>query len=138
MYPNIDISYSNNAQYRQCIRIIFNMDVNVYQTKINTLETDVNDTFDDETRDELSYDNDSASKILDYVFSITKTNELFNKLYISAAANMISTDPQIGIAVLFSYDYFELFHNCVRLFTQTPDKFNTECNEYLSLLNYLT
>ncbi len=137
MYPNIDINYSNNAEYIQCIRTIFNMDMNVYKNKVDTLENDVNDVFDTETRDELSYDDDSATIILDHVFKITNHNALFNNLYISAAANMISTDPQIGIAVLFSYDYFERFHNCVRLFTQTPDKFNTECNEYLSLLKYL-
>ena len=31
-------------------------------------------------------------------------------IYIKAAGFMMSEDPGIGLAVLFSYDYFALFH----------------------------
>ena len=113
MYPLNKLQYSNNTEYRQCIRSVFNMNAEVYNNNINKLETENNETLDDETRDEISYDDNTANKTLDYVFELTNLHPLFNTLYLSAAAKMISTDPSIGIAVLFSYDYFEEFHKCI-------------------------
>ena len=67
---------------------------------------------DDETRDEMLFDENQVSKGLDYVYNLTKTNDHFNDLYYSAAKVMFSEDPNIGIAVLYSYDYFIFFYLC--------------------------
>jgi hypothetical protein len=113
------------------------MNTNTCKDKVNVLEHNVNEVFDDETADELAYDDDAANKILDYVYTITHGNSLFNTLYMDAAAKMLSIDPSIGISVLFSYDYFELFNNCIKLFIQTPELFNSKCNEYVKLYDFL-
>jgi hypothetical protein len=99
IYLNKPVQYKNNQEYRNCIREIFRM-----QEFISTLD------IDDETKDEQNYDDRSTSKVLDYIYSITKKNACFQELYGYAAATMFSTDPEIGLAVLFSYDYFLLFH----------------------------
>jgi hypothetical protein len=113
------------------------MNAEVYNNNVNKLETANNETLDDETRDEISYDDNSANKTLDYVFELTKLHPLFNTVYLSAAAKMISTDTSIGIAVLFSYDYFEEFHKCIVLFIQTPELFTEDCLEYIALNNLI-
>jgi hypothetical protein len=93
VYLNKPVQYKNNQEYRKCIREIFHM-----KESVSTLD------IDDETKDEQNYDDISTSKVLDYIFSITKKNTHFQELYGYAAATMISTDPEIGLAVLFSYD----------------------------------
>ena len=113
------------------------MNATVYNEKVQLLETSNNEVLDDETRDEISYDDNSASIVLDTIFDMTKQNTLFNTLYLDAAAKMISLDPSIGIAVLFSYDYFELFHKCIVVFIQNPVLFTIDCKEYIALYNYL-
>ena len=99
IYLNKPVLYKNNQEYRKCIREIFRM-----KESVSTLD------IDDETKDEQNYDDMSTSKVLDYIYSITKKNVCFQELYGYAAATMFSTDPEIGLAVLFSYDYFLLFH----------------------------
>lgn len=136
-YPLHEFTYSNNTEYRKCIRQVFNMNATVYNQKVQLLETSNNEVLDDETRDEISYDDNSASIVLDTIFDMTKQNTLFNTLYLDAAAKMISLDPSIGIAVLFSYDYFELFHKCIVVFIQNPVLFTIDCKEYIALYNYL-
>ena len=99
IYLNKPVLYKNNQEYRKCIREIFRM-----KESVSTFD------IDDETKDEQNYDDMSTSKVLDYIYSITKKNACFQELYGYAAATMFSTDPEIGLAVLFSYDYFILFH----------------------------
>lgn len=137
MYPLYSIHYTNNTEYRKCIRNVFNMKQEIYHHKINDIETKNNELIDDETRDELSYDDESASKLLDYVYDITKKHPLCYKLYECAAAKMISTDMSTGLAVLFSYDYFELFHKCMICYIITPELFTNNCYEYITMYNYL-
>ena len=37
---------------------------------------------------------------------------------------MMSTDQEIGLAVLFSYDYFPEFHKCFVQYMHNKEKFN--------------
>jgi hypothetical protein len=101
------VQYKNNQEYRKCIRDFFQM-----KESISALD------IDDETKDEQNYDDTSSTKMLNHVYSITKENTHFQELYSYAAATMFSTDPEIGLAVLFSYDYFVLFHPLLCSFHQ--------------------
>lgn len=112
------VLYSNNKEYRDCMRHLFKM-------KPNTSNIDL----DEETLDEQNYDNSRAIVLLDYIYSITKDNPQFQELYAYGAATMFSQDPEIGLTILFSYDYFYFFHPCLCNFIKVPQQMN-EKNEY--------
>jgi hypothetical protein len=85
-------------------------------SKYPALDEDI----DPVSRDEMEYDEGAANKAMDYIFKMTKTNPIFNELYLLAAARMFSTDPEIGLSVLFSYDYLEIFHYCLVCYYDIP------------------
>jgi len=124
---NKDVSYTNNREYRKCLRELFNMNC--------IINEDLND-IDAETKDELLYDENTMSAIMDEIFNATKNNELFNELYDLAAARMFSTDRTIGQAVLLSYDYLCFFHNCLASFLR--GNFDNKNEFYLLLKIKLT
>ena len=119
---NKDVYYTNNTQYRQCLRELFYM---------NCVSIDDLNDIDEETKDELLYDEQKTSIVMDELYNATKHNELFNELYDLAAATMFSTDRTIGQAVLLSYDYLCYFHNCLASFLK--GEFDNK-NEYYLLL----
>jgi hypothetical protein len=110
------------------------MDPSKYRETLKTYEDTLHTEFDDETRDEMSYDEDAAKRVMDAVFGATRRDPLFQHVYDLAAARMFSVDREIGLAVLFSYDYLSKFHACVVQFTQTPDAFSANAAAYQSLL----
>ena len=124
---NKDVYYTNNREYRKCFRELFNMKC--------IINEDLND-IDEETKDELLYDENTMSAIMDEIFNATKNNELFNELYDLAAARMFSTDRTIGQAVLLSYDYLCFFHNCLASFLK--GSFDNKNEFYLLLKIKLT
>jgi len=119
---NKDVYYTNNKEYRQCMRELFNMKC--------VIQPDM-EGIDEETIDELTYDEQTMSVIMDEIYNATKNNDIFNELYDLAAARMFSTDRTIGQAVLLSYDYLCFFHNCLASFLK--GEFDNK-NEYYLLL----
>jgi len=137
MYPiNCTIKYNNNKDFRSCLRKLFAMDAEKYAEKIQVLNSIEN--LDDETRDEISYDEDASTIMLDYVFDQTKENKLFQKLYDTAALRMFSVDKSIGLAVLFSYDYLKTFHLCLVDYFSSPEKFDEENINYINLIKKIS
>ena len=130
------INYTNTAQYRQCIRALFEMDQTNYERHIEFIENHNQETMDDETRDEMSYDDDAAVRTMDYVYNCTKDVREFKELYGKAALRMFSEDPNIGVAILFSYDYLQLFHSCLVKFYK--DEFNADYGPYRELVKLLS
>jgi hypothetical protein len=53
-----------------------------------------------------------------------------------AALRMFSEDIDIGLAVLFSYDYMQLFHLCLVEFFY--DRFNKDFEPYRELVKLLS
>ncbi len=117
MIKDICIAYTTNAEYRQCLRDVFSMNPVVPQI----------DDLDDETRDEMMYEADSVSRGLDEIYAITKDEPTFRKLYEIAAGQMMSPDPDIGLAVLCSYDYFAQFYTCVVDYVLGKPSLNANC-----------
>lgn len=122
---NLIPDYKNNKEYRECIRDFFNM-----QCKTIT-------EFDEESNDELCYDMDSTIKGMDLIYNKVKDNELFKRICIKAANKMLSENPEIGFSILFCYDYFTLFHNCLCTYLNTPELFDENYITYKDLLNAL-
>lgn len=102
---NITVQYDDDFGYRQSIRDVFGM---------NCLPDSIfGSALDAVTRDELLYEADAMTKGLDYIYERTKDVPEFKEIYEIAAGFMFSVDPNIGLAVIFSYDYFRLFHPCL-------------------------
>jgi hypothetical protein len=118
-----DSTYNNDVSYRQCLRNMFEMNEQMPHKEI-----------DDITNDENNYDEESMSKSMDIVYEKTKDNVLFQNLYQHGAAKMFSLDQEIGMAVLCSYDYFHLFHMCLKDFFHDFVSFTEESESYKRLL----
>ena len=124
-YPiDIVVKYSNDKEYRNCLRKIFSMNTNSTWN-----DSDITD-LDEVSQDELLYDSDATNIFLDFIYDKTKNNTLLIELYILAASVMISTDTNIGLAVLFSYDYFIYFHKCLCIFFDDNNNNNIETNDF--------
>jgi hypothetical protein len=122
---NMDVAYQSNEQYRATLRRMFFMDISMCALTLESI--------DEETRDELTYDESTVSAVMDKLFDLTKSHPLFQYLYDAAAAKMISTNREIGQAVLFSYDYLPLFHKCLASFIRNPYEFDESNQHYVSL-----
>lgn len=111
------IHYSNNTEYRQQIRNIFDISKTArsYYVDISFISSfkEYDKEEDDETKDELNYDMTIMEKGMEELFTITKNNPQFKEIYLYAAARMFSTDLSIGQAVICSYDTFYLYYTCI-------------------------
>ena len=92
---------------------------------------------DDETADELSYDEEAAGKFMDYIYENTKDHPLFQVAYDTAAGFMFSMDRNIGLTILFSYDYLREFYACFTTYAMDPTLFTEETPCYVALLQRL-
>jgi hypothetical protein len=100
MYPsNIDVSYTDDEEYRQCIRKIFQLPDN--NDNINDIDN-----------------NTHITPILDNIYNTTQHIQVFQELYMNAAALLISEDISLGLSILFSYDYFAHFHKVLSQYYQ--------------------
>ena len=106
-YPiQLTIEYSNNTEYRHCLRKLFKMNPINYP--------DISEmNLDEITKDEQSYDLDAANITMDYILEITKTIPEVINLYEKTASFMFSTDPNIGLTIMLGYDYLDLFHQLI-------------------------
>ena len=130
------VQYENNSQYRKWLRDVFKMNTSPVFKEI---ETKYNmDELDEETLDEMLYDHDKMSQTMEQLYCVTQSNVLFQTVYDLAAAKMFSTDQTIGQVILFSYDYFYLFHACLCVFFHSPELFDETCIYYLELKDKLS
>jgi len=131
IYPTeLEFSYDNTQEYRGCIRRLFHMNIITQKPEINEDEP-----LDEETLDELDYDEDASMLAMDFIYSKTADNVLFRELYTIAATRMFSTDLETGMTILFSYDYLLLFHKCLVCFFKTPVEFTKSCQSFTELYN---
>lgn len=111
------IQYSDNKEYRQRFREIFDISESA-RTCYADIEVSVDLEEEDETKDELNYDTSMMEKGMEEWFLKTnpESNLIFKDLYLSAAGRMFSTDLRIGQAVICSYDTFHLYYACIWAF----------------------
>jgi len=136
-YPlDLLMEYVDTKGYRTCLRKLFQMNPDKYA--VNTSDDYDIHNMDEESIDELSYDETAASGVLDYVYEKTRSHSLFQKLYELAAGLMFSTDQEIGVSVLFSYDYLADFHKCLVAFMKDPNEFTIDTHCYSVLIKKLS
>ena len=126
------VTYNDNKGYRNCLRKVTNMNLDKLNIPWEKMDSDL----DEETKDELLFDNEAISKTMDFIYEKTHNNILFKELYSIGASKMFSEDLQIGLAVLFSYDFFENFHLCLIDFFNND--FSNENTQYLILKNKIS
>jgi hypothetical protein len=116
---NLDyvVSYQTNEEYRECLRKVFFM---------KDVDSDCNDLADEETRDEMNYDEDTLSAVMDLILEKTLGIPAFDELYLLGAAKMISESKDIGMVILMSYDFFPWFHLCLGHFLRTGELSTTD------------
>jgi predicted alpha/beta superfamily hydrolase len=73
-------------------------------------------SLDEISKDENNYDEQTVKLWIDWISEKTKNCYELNELYKLAAATMISLDRDTGLAVLFSFDYFEDFHSLLSIY----------------------
>lgn len=110
----IDPIYTNDAEYRKCIRDLFRMK-----------NVDVEGDIDDISRDEMDYDEDSINTVMAQLYELTKNNAHFQELYDLAAAKLMSIDRETGQVVLFSFQYMWLYHKCLAAFYHNDPSFQS-------------
>jgi len=130
-WKNMHIHYSNTTEYRQLLRDLFSMDKQNYP--VHSLDADI----DVESKDELEYDEEAAKIFMDDVYNNTNNNSLFCDIYLKGASFMFSEDINIGVAIMFSYDYLDSFIPCYIDFCKNPDKFNKQTTSYQTLYKKL-
>ena len=108
-----ELRYTNDVEYRESLRKVFNMTLRENEHEL-----------DDHSFDEINFDEAATTKAMDYVFEKTSHHPFFERLYLLAASKMFSLDTGIGLAVVFSYDYFMLFHKCFLYYMQGPNDFD--------------
>jgi len=106
-YPtNLKISYKNDIEYRNVIRNLFKMTCNIL-----SMTSDDEEDIDEITQDEWNYDSESTTPFMDFIYDSTSKIPIFQEFYKKSAGFMLSEDAEIGLAILFSYDYLESFHH---------------------------
>lgn len=126
--------YSTDEEYRAFLRSLVKMDPAVfYETE--DIKCDPTDPkVSKETIDEYNYDQQAIKTYLDDVYQNTKDHKEFKRLYLAAAALMFSENPEIGLAVLMSYDYLAHFHNVYTTYLKTPTEFSDKDPFYKILI----
>mgnify|MGYP006088776061 CR=1 FL=1 len=89
---------------------------------------------DDEYREQilkafdLSEYADEITKGIDSIYEDIRENSEFGELLEKAANSMLSEDRELGLVILFSYDHFPAFHECIKEFKKNniapTDKIN--------------
>jgi hypothetical protein len=126
--------YDSDQTYRAFLRQIMQMDpTKFYETE--EIKCDPTDPkVSEETIDEYNYDGAAVAKYLDGVYQSTQSRPEFQRLYTAAAALMFSEKPDIGLAVLMSYDYLAHFYHIYSAYLQAPDSWSVETDEFYQKL----
>jgi hypothetical protein len=123
--------YSNNKEYRELLRLFFNMDISNIKSEIKHCN------YDDETYDELLFDESAVNRNMTNIIQKTKGNLLFDELYHLASAKMFSTNKETGLCILLSYDFFSDFYHLWNSYIENPNNFSKTNDYYILLQNRL-
>jgi hypothetical protein len=115
-YYNIPINfnvimpvYENNEEYRNVLKEL------CYLRYPDTFpKGDYPEDTEPESRHEMTYDLKNMTYALDFIWHHTKTSGLFTNLYKTAAAELFTEELEVGLALMFSYDYLCYFYPVFR------------------------
>jgi len=134
-YYNIPINfnvitpiYSNNVEYRKALQEL------CFLRYPDTFPTgDYPEGTDPESCHEMTYDIENMTYALDFIWHNTRQQALFVELYKLAADEMITEDLEVGLAILFSYDYLRYFYPVFREYMILNAQFDEDHPFYILL-----
>ena len=104
---NYTVKYSTNKEYNDCILGVFG---------------------------QKEYSDVIAELITSLCNPLCKEKKI-NNLFINAASIMLSEDVNMGMIIMFSYDYFYLFHKIIAYYNKCNTILDNECNTILAKIN---
>jgi len=115
-YYNIPINfnvikpiYTNNTEYRKVLQEL------CFLRYPDTFpEGDYPEGTDPECCHEMTYDLENMTHAMDFIWQNTQHDAQFLELYRLAAVEMMTEDLEVGLAILFSYDYLRYFYPVFR------------------------
>jgi hypothetical protein len=119
----IAVEYKNNKEYRECFRKTFGLDSEQILNNLRSKYADF-ESFEDETKDELMFDEPKVNEIMGEILDKTLYIDEFRELYLKTAGLVISNIPDIGLAVLLAYDYYYEFHAVLAEYFTLLEKYN--------------
>jgi hypothetical protein len=126
--------YDSDQTYRAFLRAIVKMDPSKFYETDDIKCDPADPKVSAETIDEYNYDMDAVKEYLDNVYNSTKYRPEFQRLYVAAAALMFSENPEIGLAVLMSYDYLAWFYSCYTNYLKNPGSWSADEDEFYQKL----
>ena len=126
--------YNSDKEYRAYLRSIIQMDPTKFYETADIKCDPADPNVSEETIDEFNYDTEAVAKYLDAVYRETKSNKEYQRLYLAAAALMFSENPEIGLAVLMSYDYLAYFYGSYSVFLKNKTEWKPDNDEYYKKL----
>jgi len=108
---SLEIAYSNDEQYRDCLGKIFGISSN----------------------GELGH----TTEILSKIYDATSKDPRFAQLYKRAASIIMSDDPANGLPILFSYSCLAKFHTLLSIFLSRTSNEGTNKSSFENLFNEL-
>ena len=132
-------TYNSDQTYREFLRCLMQMDPEKFYETEDVKCDPTDPKVSEETIDEYNYDGAAVAKYLDGVYEQTQSRPEFQRLYVAAAALMFSEKKDIGLAVLFSYDYLAWFYNVYVNYLKTPTTWSADTDEcYQKLIEKMT
>jgi hypothetical protein len=139
-YYNIPINfniitpeYNNNEEYRKALQEL------CFLRYPDTFPSgDYPEGTDPECCHEMTYDLENMTYALDFVWHNTRRESLFMDLYKLAAVEMMTEDLEVGLAILFSYDYLMYFYPVFREYMVLNEQFNERHPLYMLLKQKLS
>ena len=125
------IVYVTDEEYRNAIRVAMRFQPDQTYT-YNGLIHNINE-LDEQTRDECLFDSSSITTSMNILYEHTNKEGRFHDIYIKAAGQMLSTSPDIGHAVVCSYDTFTWYYTCVWHYLHGGISSLIQCTEYEKL-----
>lgn len=132
------IEYTTSCEFRAAFRRQFGMDEAKIIKELDKLYGgDARTLLDTESLDELLMDEERMAAVMNDVLEKTQKNPEFILLYKLGAAKWISEDLGVGQCILFTYDYYYLYHSCLCVFLDFPEQWNAECPYFIQLRDKL-
>jgi hypothetical protein len=126
-------SYRNNEEYRKALQEL------CFLRYPDTFPGgDYPEGTDPECCHEMTYDLENMTYALDFIWHNTRKHQLFIDLYKLTAEEMATEDLEVGLAILFSYDYLKYFYPVFREYMVLNEYFNERHPLYILLKQKLS
>jgi hypothetical protein len=125
-------SYTDNIEYRKVLQEL------CFLRYPDTFPAgDYPEGTDPELCHEMTYDLENMTYALDFIWHNTRQQSLFVELYKLAAVEMMTEDLEVGLAILFSYDYLRYFYPVFREYMILNERFDEHHPFYIRLKRIL-